>query len=227
MMLKSAKQQKLSNSVLGLLKNYFVDKSLKPGDRLPTEQELSTMFGVSRNSIREATKALCFLGIIESAPRRGLSVGQIDLGRVAEYVNLHLAIGGYPKKLLFQSRVIIEVGSLPYLITAISKNPEIAKKLDVLSLDVDSERDKELYIHKDSKFHSALVAAAGIPPLIIFNDLLQAFFLNFRRDIVSVKGDIEKGFCPHRKVFEALCEGKIESAENELRKHLEVYEKTL
>ena len=225
-MSKKAEQQKLSNTVIMLLKNYFIDKSLKPGSRLPTEQEFSVIFGVSRSSIREATKALSFLGIIESAPRRGLTVGQVDLSRVAEYVNLHLAICGYPKKLLLQARVVIEMGSLPYVIKAMSRNPEIGKKLDTLSLEVDSESDKEVYIHKDSKFHSALVEAAGIPPLIIFNDLLQAFFINFRRDAISIKSTIERGFSPHRKVFNALCEGKIESAENELQKHLDVYEKT-
>jgi DNA-binding FadR family transcriptional regulator len=37
---------------------------LKPGDRLPTENELAAGFGVNRLSLREATKALEFLGRI-------------------------------------------------------------------------------------------------------------------------------------------------------------------
>ena len=35
---------------------------LKPGDKLPTERELSKMFGVGRSTIREATSALTLLG---------------------------------------------------------------------------------------------------------------------------------------------------------------------
>jgi DNA-binding FadR family transcriptional regulator len=50
---------------------YIVDASLKPGDRLPTETELAARFGVSRLSLREATKALELLGIVEARPGKG------------------------------------------------------------------------------------------------------------------------------------------------------------
>ena len=43
-------------------KLYSLRTNLCPGDRLPTEQEFSELFGVSRTSIREATKALSFFG---------------------------------------------------------------------------------------------------------------------------------------------------------------------
>jgi DNA-binding FadR family transcriptional regulator len=43
----------------------------KPGDKIPTEQELSERFGIGRSSIREAIKIFQHLGILESQVPKG------------------------------------------------------------------------------------------------------------------------------------------------------------
>ncbi|MDQ7864958.1 GntR family transcriptional regulator [Peribacillus frigoritolerans] len=43
--------------------------SLLPGDKIPSERELSDRFNVGRSSVREALRALELLGLIET--RRG------------------------------------------------------------------------------------------------------------------------------------------------------------
>ena len=65
-MLESVERSKLRDVVTTRLKSYIVNENLKPGDRLPTETELANRFGVSRLSLREATKSLEFLGILEA-----------------------------------------------------------------------------------------------------------------------------------------------------------------
>ncbi|HEX6500174.1 MAG TPA: GntR family transcriptional regulator [Micromonosporaceae bacterium] len=47
---------------------------LQPGDRLPTEQELGTRYGVSRNTVRLAVAMLANEGAIVSTPGRGTFV---------------------------------------------------------------------------------------------------------------------------------------------------------
>ncbi|NLL61967.1 MAG: FadR family transcriptional regulator, partial [Candidatus Atribacteria bacterium] len=44
---------------------------LKPGDRLPSEQELADQFEISRPSVREAMSALEILGITERKAGKG------------------------------------------------------------------------------------------------------------------------------------------------------------
>jgi DNA-binding FadR family transcriptional regulator len=39
--------------------------TIKPGDKIPTELELMDEFGVGRNSVREAIKMLCAMGVLE------------------------------------------------------------------------------------------------------------------------------------------------------------------
>jgi DNA-binding FadR family transcriptional regulator len=45
-----------------------------PGDRLPIESELMTLYGVGRNTVREAVQHLVALGIVDVRPRRGVTV---------------------------------------------------------------------------------------------------------------------------------------------------------
>ncbi|MGP4062567.1 FadR/GntR family transcriptional regulator [Halobacillus sp. H74] len=62
-------QEKVYEGVLYQLKSYIEENQLKPGDKLPSERELSEQLNVGRSSIREAFRAMELLGLIET--RRG------------------------------------------------------------------------------------------------------------------------------------------------------------
>src|SRR6202041_1147212 len=47
------------------IKTMIVSGSLGPGDRLPKEDELAAALGLSRNSLREAVRALALVHILE------------------------------------------------------------------------------------------------------------------------------------------------------------------
>lgn len=60
---------KVYEGVLNQLKSYIEENHLEPGDKLPSERELSEQLNVGRSSIREALRAMELLGLIET--RRG------------------------------------------------------------------------------------------------------------------------------------------------------------
>lgn len=66
-------------TVLELLQEFLLARNLRPGDRVPTEAELSTELGVSRNAIREALRALEVLGIVEIRHGQGMLLRQASL----------------------------------------------------------------------------------------------------------------------------------------------------
>ena len=57
----------------------ILDRRLRAGAPLPTEAELMEDLGVSRNSVREALKALQALDIVEIRHGYGTYVGQASL----------------------------------------------------------------------------------------------------------------------------------------------------
>ncbi len=65
--------QRAFEDIAAQIRGLVAQGRLKPGDRLPPERELAAMFRVSRNTLREALRALELAGMIES--RKGASGG--------------------------------------------------------------------------------------------------------------------------------------------------------
>lgn len=59
-------KQKVYQGVLKEIKNYIETEDLRPGDKLPSERELSEKLQAGRSSVREALRAMELIGVIES-----------------------------------------------------------------------------------------------------------------------------------------------------------------
>ena len=62
------------NHVIEQIQSALLEQRLKPGDRLPPEMELASLFSVSRGSVRQAMKALETLGVLTIRPGDGTYV---------------------------------------------------------------------------------------------------------------------------------------------------------
>jgi GntR family transcriptional repressor for pyruvate dehydrogenase complex len=80
----------VTDRAITAIKQMVVDGELKPGDRLPPEKELSERIGVSRNSLREAVKALSVIRVLDVRQGDGTYVTALvlDLHRDASYVEI-------------------------------------------------------------------------------------------------------------------------------------------
>jgi GntR family transcriptional regulator, transcriptional repressor for pyruvate dehydrogenase complex len=217
------RRRRLSEELTSQLRKHIVEHGLKPGDALLTEQEMMERFGVSRSVVREATKALDFLGIIDAVPSRGMVLDQFDFDRVSEYFGFHFALSDYPKEQLLRARVVIETGSLYYVMQAMQSDPDVYAKLRAIGEagpDPANSTEEER-IDYDIAFHRALVEASGIAPLASFCDLLQAFFQKFR----GIEYNNPAFGNQHLEIVEALRAEKLDTAIDVLRTHVRCYEK--
>jgi GntR family transcriptional repressor for pyruvate dehydrogenase complex len=219
------KRQKRSELVAAGIRQLIVDEGLKPGDRLPTENEMADRFGVSRVSVREATKALSFLGILQAAPRRGLTLGDVDMRRVTQYLTFHFALTDYPPAELMQTRVVIESGALTYIARAMADDAAVFERL--ASLVEASRQGDELRwrIKSDVAFHRALLEASGIGPLLVFDDLLQIFFDRFfpRSELLPTDTPWIRVVEEHQQLIRHLRDGELHDARRLLVAHLDHY----
>jgi DNA-binding FadR family transcriptional regulator len=218
-MLQSIDRPKIRDVVAMRLKSFIADGNLKAGDRLPTETELAATFGVSRLSLREATKSLEFLGILESRPGRGLTVGRVNLNRVTEYLGFHPALHDVPASELIDTRVVIEAGVLPHVAKRMHQDGSIYESLAGINARLRQARTLERWVELDIAFHRELIAASGMSPLLAFGDVLAIFFKRFRESVQMAEW--RKGIQSHQRIIDALKDGRVTDADRELRVHIE------
>lgn len=214
------KRRKTSDILVDQIKQYITSHDLKPGDHLPTESDLAKSFGVSRISVREATKTLGFLGIVEAKPGRGLTVGRMDVDRLKESLSFHPAMYDVPGDELVDTRVIVESGIVPFVAKRMAADPDIYDQLNTLNAELRQAHDPATYVKLDAEFHQLLVVSSGLTPLAAFSDLLQVFFERFRK---LVKKNWRGGVDVHQQIIDALRDGNLTVAANLLHTHIEAH----
>lgn len=223
--MQTLRRPKVRDQASDQIKQYIVQRKLAPGDRLPTENQLAETFGISRLSVREATKALEFLGIVESKTGVGLTVGRIDMGRVTEHLGFHSGLLDVDPQQLIDSRVILETGVLPHVARRMADDPSIETRLRAIVRQFESARDLKTFIALDIQFHRSLLEASGLQPLVAFGDLLHVFFQRFRESVKQAGW--KRGVESHRRLVDFLANGKLNEATAELRKHIESHKERI
>jgi DNA-binding GntR family transcriptional regulator len=87
--MKETAKETFSETIFSRLADAIVRGVVAPGERLE-EPAIARQFGVSRTPVREALRRLCGTGLVEVAPRRGVTVVRID---VAQLTDMFDAIG--------------------------------------------------------------------------------------------------------------------------------------
>src|SRR6056297_1010969 len=211
--MQTIRRPKMRDQVSEQIKQYIIEKKLMPGDRLPTENQLAEAFGISRLSVREATKTLEFLGIVESKTGVGLTVGRLDLNRLTQHLGFHSGLLDADPQQLIDSRVILETGVLPHVVRRMEEDPSLGKEFQRIVEQFRTARSVKAAIAIDIQFHRALIEASGLQPIVAFNELLVVFFRRFYDAIKKV--DVKVGIEHHQRLVDLQTAGPLEEATSE------------
>lgn len=73
------RREALQQTIQHRIERFIIDSGSKPGDPLPSQQELARALGISMPSLREAMKSLEALGVVEVRQGSGTYVGRFSL----------------------------------------------------------------------------------------------------------------------------------------------------
>lgn len=228
-MFELTERRRLSDLIAHRIREYILENKLGPGDRLPTEIELARQFGVSRVSIREATKALGFLGILEAMPRRGTTVGQVNLGRITQFLELHPSMRDASPEQLIDSRLIVELGVLPALIERMQNDPTVYDRLNNHLKSFEAIESLSEWLETDRDFHCLMLDESQLTPLFLFREVLAVFFNRIEEGIqnpaslAELQAELPAKAQSHQRIIDLLREGKLAEAEMELKDHISSY----
>jgi GntR family transcriptional regulator, transcriptional repressor for pyruvate dehydrogenase complex len=217
------KHQRLSDGVLDQLKDLLRQQSLKPGDKLPTERELSELFQVGRPSIREAIRSLFVFGFVDIRQGDGVYVKNPDLASYYKGIqeSLDLLVTVKKRTLLeaFEVRKILE----PQAAALAAKN---ADKSDVVKLQglfaemEDLQSDFEGYIDKDAEFHEAIARGSHNTVLHYMITLQYSLFRRLYLRSKLASGIFEIANPHHGLILEAIRNRSEKGAAKAMMDHL-------
>ncbi|MDH7602628.1 MAG: FadR/GntR family transcriptional regulator [Armatimonadota bacterium] len=214
--LEPVKRTSLTSQVMEAVKSYIIDNNLQPGDRLPTEKELTTTLGVSRNILREALKSLEAVGLIEIKVGDGMYVSDFDYSSVVTHISFALARNGKELDHFLEARLVIEVGALDFVVERLTED-ELAK-LEEINTRVSGAESVEERAEADLEFHKSLLAIAGNPVLNEFGAFLARFFAETLA--LTDRHSTQVTASAHKALIEALRSRDAGAAKEIMRKHI-------
>src|SRR3981189_1967029 len=105
----AARAPSVTDDAIDKIRELIVSGSWGPGDRLPKESELAAQLGLSRNSLREAVRALSQLRVLEVRQGDGTYVTSLEPELLLESTSFvsHLLVGESALE-LFEVRRLLE-----------------------------------------------------------------------------------------------------------------------
>lgn len=207
-----------------LIVEFIAEQRLRPGNRLPTEQEFAEQFGVSRTIVRDAIKMLTPSGLVRPRKGSGIFVGEQE-HQLSHLSRLHLSSPATPEDIsdLFRFRCFQEMQTARLAAQQITV-VELRTIEHFLSINREAAKveDRETFLRSDDEFHRSIAIASH-----------NVFFVEAVTSILQLQRWAVKfltGGAPgpswlaveqHTKLFEAIQDGKPDQAAEEARVHVE------
>jgi GntR family transcriptional regulator, transcriptional repressor for pyruvate dehydrogenase complex len=174
-----------TQSVSQALIEGLLNSGLKPGDKIPTENEMCKLYSVSRPTVRQALKSLEVLGLVESRPRRGTVLKEANLGALMPFFRLHLSLkpaanngeSALSVGMMAEARCILESAIMP--LSAQRRTKEDLTRIEKAERDfkdVAWTGDSKSRRMADAAFHRSLITAAHNPFLEGVTELIDVYF---------------------------------------------------
>ena len=196
---KLQKQSTLNAAINGL-RDYIIANKLRPGDRLPTENELSQGLGISRNIVRESMQYFRAAGIVETKQKVGAVIGSFIPDDPFKSYLPFLANDKDCFKEAVQMRMALECGSSRIMV-------ENCMEEDVAQLKglIDALKSERVRIEFDIQFHAILLRMTRNRFIESMISLTVEFFT---RNTEKLSGeyhmDLQRIAKDHRGIVEAL-----------------------
>jgi DNA-binding FadR family transcriptional regulator len=216
-------------SVIEQLEGLIFD-SFEPGDALPAEGKLAEALGVSRLTVREATRSLEARGLLEIRQGRRPRVASPNGALVGDFFKS--AVRRDPRALLdlLDVRRALEVDIAVLAAKRATKSDVADMEMSINAMRAGGDRSDTFHT-ADVRFHENLAAASG-NHLLVF--LIEAFAEPLRESRLrsfaghrARGGEVEDVIQQHQAILDAVKAHNPKAAAQAMRDHLQQTEQDL
>ncbi len=207
------------------IRRYLEREGLQPGDRIGTEQELATEFGVSRPTLREGLRLLASSHLIRVGRGRagGIFVARTPsegMSRnVTESISMMLATETVSLGELLDARMFLEV-PLAGLAAANATEATAAALQAAIDEAAEHEPGTPPFNDADKRFHQILAEAAGNELLLSFTGWILEVLQPHLIAKISPRVDGAEILRQHRDIQRAVRRRQPAAAEKAMRAHI-------
>jgi GntR family transcriptional repressor for pyruvate dehydrogenase complex len=194
----------LTDQAITKIKDLIVNGEFAPGSKLPKEKELADRLGLSRNSLREAVRALTLVGVLEPRQGDGTYVTSLEPDLLLAGTSFVSDLLTGPTILeLYQVRRILEPAATALAATRLSEEDLAA--LETCLRRMDEAETTQSFIDTDVEFHRIIVNACGNATLASLIQNLSGGTMRARIwRAIQEQGSVESTRAMHHDIFGAL-----------------------
>lgn len=219
---KTVSSSRVSQLIVDQIRLLLKEERLQPGDRLPSERDLCTQFGVSRVTVREALRSLEASGLVEIrvGARGGAFVTAPSSRRVGEGLADLLSLSPVTAAEVTEARLVFELGIVPFIVERATD-----EDLDALRALCDEHAvamEQGTYdMEMSADFHTRVAACTHNAAIEMLVQSFHGPLLMSLREAQSIEPQMgQKGSKEHRAFVEALAARDAEAATEIMRTHL-------
>jgi DNA-binding GntR family transcriptional regulator len=202
----------VNQQVFFALRQAIIKCVLLPGTSL-SEKEVSALFGVSRQPVREAFIKLAEAGLIRILPQRGSFVCKISLRQVKEGRFIREAV---ESAIISKAAELIQPAQLSMLEWSLAQQQKAVEQRDFIA-----------FLEMDDKFHALLAEIVDCPRAWIFLENIKAHMDRVRYLTLGDISPLDELYQQHANIVESLRTHDAAQAVSSMHRHLRELQSTL
>jgi GntR family transcriptional regulator, transcriptional repressor for pyruvate dehydrogenase complex len=222
-MMKQGGYRPAYETIAAKITELITSVDLKPGDRLPTEHELSKQLGVSRTVVREAVKVLVATGLVYTRRGSGLYVANKTSSSATPMLDSLTPVDPTQVISLYEFRIMLEPSAARLAAERITPH-ELRELREMVALNRQSAetQQRQQFRESDAALHRVIAEATHNPFLastIATTTRVQGWVFDIAagRTQALLLSYAEQ----HATILEAIQEGEPEAAARAMNAHLE------
>jgi len=212
----------LARKIFAEIESDLINGVLKPGQRLPPQDEMAENFGVSRTTLREAFKMLVALGILQVHHGKGTFIAENYTSNFIDSLIFGLIIENKTIRELVELRQMIEIGVLEIVIDKVTEHDIEQMEIALNTLQKCREQNDEnldVLLRLDLNFHYAFARATHNPSVEkLACTVLDVFAAFIKKSIAVERAPL------HKNLVEMLKKRNLEGARESIMQSIAEWE---
>jgi GntR family transcriptional regulator, transcriptional repressor for pyruvate dehydrogenase complex len=215
----------LSDQIAGQLMDLISDGHLAPGQRLPSERDLSKEFGVGRTSLREGLRSLVAMGILEARVGEGTFVRREGGKLLESALERGLLFDGKRLEDLIETRLMLETQTAFLAATRATEADWEEMEAVVARMEAALEKP-DVYLEVDLHFHLLVARATQNSVLHHLIGTIRTYLHEWIRGSLEAGGSAAEAgragqsLQQHQGILGALWDRDAEKSQQLMREHI-------